>query len=111
MKKGYRYEVGILLNKDNSEYDCYNNVYDKNHSYYAEDVGIFETKEEVIKYVEDYISNGKKNTYGIIGIEDIEDSFDFKDIFDYEVICYDIENIFYCKYKNENNEIKDLWKI
>ena len=36
METIYKVECGVLLDKDNTDYNHYNNVYDKKNSYYDE---------------------------------------------------------------------------
>jgi len=112
MKKAYRFEVGIFLNKDNEEYDVYSQAFDKKHAYFEENCGICKTKKEALDYVEDYIKYGTNNTYGVINIENITNE-EFEDINNgfSEQIDYNskMENIIFAKYKNENGNVLNLF--
>lgn len=85
MKKVYQYEVGILLDKDNEEFEDYSTVYDKKHGYYNEDWGVELTLEKAKEYVKDYVDDGVDKTYGIVSELEISDE-------EYEEILEDIEN-------------------
>ena len=62
----YKVEVGVLLDKDNEEYGCYNGVYDKLNSYYDENV-VFELDYlKALEYAKNYVENGVNGTYAII---------------------------------------------
>ena len=53
MTKIYQYEVGVLLDKNNEEYEAYSDVWDKKHGYYNEDWGI----ELKLDNAKDYVKN------------------------------------------------------
>lgn len=62
----YNLELGVLLPEDHSEYQAYNNVFDKKHAYYDETYlnGVF-TK-ELISKAREYVSAGVDNTYAVL---------------------------------------------
>ena len=62
----YKVEVGVLLDKDNDEYDCYNNVYDKKNSYYNENEVLCLDYNKALEYTKNYVDNGVNGTYAII---------------------------------------------
>lgn len=61
----YKVEVGVLLDKDNSEYDLYL-YYDKKHSYYEENSVLFLDYNMAVEYARNYVDNGVNGTYSII---------------------------------------------
>ena len=64
----YKIEVGVLLAKDeeHEDYDCYNNVYDKQYGYYDENV-VFELDYmQAVEYAKNYVNNGVNGTYAIV---------------------------------------------
>ena len=61
----YKVEVGVLLDKDNSEYDLYL-YYDKKHSYYEENSVLFLDYNMAVEYAKNYVDNGVNGTYSII---------------------------------------------
>lgn len=61
----YKVEVGVLLDKDNSEYDLYL-YYDKKHSYYEENSVLFLDYNRAVEYAKNYVDNGVNGTYSII---------------------------------------------
>lgn len=61
----YKVEVGVLLDKDNKEYDLYL-YYDKKHSYYEENSILFLDYNRAVEYAKKYVDNGVNGTYSII---------------------------------------------
>ena len=61
----YKVEVGVLLDKDNEEYDFYL-YYDKKHSYYEENSVLFLDYNIALEYAKQYVDNGVNGTYSII---------------------------------------------
>lgn len=61
----YKVEVGVLLDKDNEEYDFYL-YYDKKHSYYEENSVLFLDYNMALEYAKEYVDNGVNGTYSII---------------------------------------------
>ena len=72
----YKVEVGVLLDKDNEEYDLYL-YYDKKHSYYEENSVLFLDYNSAIEYAKDYVDNGVNGTYSVIS----KLEYDSKDIY------------------------------
>lgn len=62
----YKVEVGVLLDKDNSEYNDYNDFYDRRNSYYEENSVLFLDYNRAVEYAKDYVKNGVNGTYSII---------------------------------------------
>lgn len=58
----YKLEVGVIAENETG----YNNVYDKKHQYFDEDVLFFLDYKQAKKYAENYVKNGVRNTYAII---------------------------------------------
>ncbi len=118
----YKIEVGVLLDEDNSEYNCYNNVYDKQHAFYDENVSFEIDYNLALKYANDYVEHGVNGTYAIINkieyesddtdntmymvntiigggyIEDYYEIFDSEELYGTQNIVYDI-----WKVKDENH--------
>lgn len=116
--KIYQYEVGILLDKDNPEYDSYSMVYDGQHGFYNEDWGVELNLDEAKKYVQNYVNEGKPNTYGIISeievsdeeLADIQKNIEDNGYFetsDYEA-DYSVDNIIYSLYKSDDKIIENF---
>ena len=111
--KIYTYELGILLDKSNPEYDYYSNVWDRNYGYYDETIGALVDFDEAKKEVIDYVKNGVKNTYGIICERHVDETVynEIKNGEDYDDYSYDIEDVVYSIYKNnEGNIIENFLK-
>lgn len=115
MQKIYQYEVGVLLDKDDEEYEDYCDVWDKKYGYYNEDWGIELNLEQAKKYIQDYVQNGVDRTYGIISeiiisdeeYEECKENIEkngYCEIADYDV-DYSLENVIYSLCKNKENFI------
>lgn len=105
----YQIEVGILLEKDDPEYECYNKVWDYKHGYYNEDWGFYKKIEEAKRYITNYVKDGCKNTYGIIS--KISVSNEAYNICEEDTVWvdmdYNLENVIYNVYKNDKGEITE----
>ena len=124
----YKIEVGVLWTKDeeHEDYDCYNNVYDKQYGYYDENV-VFELDyNQALDYAKHYVENGVNGTYAIISKIDYDNEYyklsiddtlymvqtilgggyieEYNEIFDRQEL-YGVNNIIYslCKEKNKEN--------
>lgn len=95
-------EVGIELENGSAEFECYNTLLiDENmvisfHSLYDENVIAFLDEKEAIKYIDEYVKIGVKNTYGFMwSIEkDIEDE-EMENL----VNGYYLEDVYYSREK------------
>ena len=99
-------ETGILLDKDDPEYDCYNSVYDKQHGFYDEDqYYTSDNLERRKKEVADYVLACVEGTYGIISSTVVDDGFTEKQLKEMPVTqeTYLLEDVLYsCKKENGN---------
>lgn len=73
----YLVDVGILLSKENKEFDFYASVYDKKHGYYDENQFYTRTKKEAIEYVKKYVDDGVETTYGVVSETTLPYDYDF----------------------------------
>lgn len=96
----YKVEVGVLLSKDNEEYEDYNGVYDKQHGFYDENVSFFTDKDEAVDYAKKYVADGIINTYAIVKLlkYNIDEQFELDGsaqtaLFTLDEIKRDIETI------------------
>lgn len=106
--KAYQFEVGVMLNKEDEEYECYSCSWDKKHGYYDENTGFTKTYEEVYNYVKNYVESGVRNTYGIISeITISKEAFDsiYNGFSERINMNYDLEKIIYSLYQNEEGQI------
>ena len=120
----YLEETGILLNKSDSQYDYYSQVYDKQNAYYDEYQGyalgnLEDIKERLLKELE----NSRNNSYALISnqglvsnyyleeeidrtnIEDCEEYLN--NYFDTDDLSYDVRDIVWSAYKDENGIIHE----
>lgn len=107
--KVYLVEVGVLLNKDDKEFDYYSTAYDEKHGYYDENQFYQIDYGEALQYVQDYVKNGVNNIYGIISETELDGEFTQKEL-DNDVCVegefYEVGDVKYslCKI---NNDIKE----
>ena len=91
----YLEETGILLDKNDSQYDYYSQVYDKQNAYYDEYQGyalgnLEDIKERILKELE----NSRNNSYvlisnqGLISNYYLEEEIDRKNLEDCELVLY-----------------------
>lgn len=116
--KLYQYEVGVLLDEDDDEYEAYSGVWDKKHGYYNEDWGVELDLDSAKKLVKDYVSRGVLNTYGIISeiflsdeeLDDVKDNIEENGYFetsDYDM-DYSLDNVIYSVYKSDNGIVENF---
>lgn len=77
--KAYLLDEGILLTKNDSEFESYNCVYDKKYGYYDEGQSYIKTLDEAIKEAKSYVENGVENTYAIVSNTTLDDDVDIND--------------------------------
>lgn len=61
-------DVGVLLTKDDEEFDGYSQVYDHKYGYYDEYQRAYKEKDlaKAIKYAREYVADGVDMTYAVI---------------------------------------------
>lgn len=108
-------EVGVLLQPDNEEFDCYNitGFYENVYGFYDENVCVFLDYDKAKKYAGFYVKEGVDNTYAYIRNETYNlDEEDLKNIED--SLSYDIDynftekDVIYFIRKENNNIIKEI---
>ncbi len=106
--KVYQVEVGVLLSKDDPEYESYSQVWDHKNAYYDEDFIFCKKQDEAKSFIENYINAGVVNTYGILSETYLSEEFYDELDDENKEHCYDldysVENVIYSAYKNEKNE-------
>ena len=112
----YCVEVGIVLDKNYEEFDCYTigDFFDDCYGFYDENRVLTFDYQQAIDYAKDYVKNGVINTYAIIHSDIF--NFDKKDIKDIENWGYaddyifnpTIESTSLFLLKNENNKIEKI---
>jgi hypothetical protein len=127
----YKVEVGVLLRKDNDEYDSYAGVYDKQHAYYDEGVAFFTNKRAAMRSLKNYVKRGVLNTYGVLSrlayipdeiygddyaalvkedmrsIREEQNLENYQDIFGYD--NYDQANVVFTMYKVEDRKFAPIF--
>ena len=103
-------DVGVLLTKDNEEFDYYSQVYDHEYGYYDEYQRAYKEKDlaKAIKYAREYVAEGVDMTYAVItnqGQFNYANKFDEDDI---EGFTYLPEDVIFSVAKI-NGEIKEFF--
>lgn len=88
-------DVGVLLTKDDEEFESYSLVYDHKYGYYDEDQTAYKASDldEAIKYAKEYVANGVDMTYAVItdqGQFNYCEQFDAEDIEGFTYHCEDV---------------------
>jgi hypothetical protein len=105
--KAYLVDVGVLLTKEDKEFDFYSCVYNHKYGYYDENQYYVSTKEKATKEIKEYVENGVEGTYGIVSLTTLDDSITKQDIDDGNVDVsdehYKIEDVCvgYAKLNNQ----------
>ena len=90
----YLVEVGILLTKEDEEFEAYSGVYNRIYGFYDEDQYYVKEKEVAILNAKNYVEKGVENTYAIVSGTILPEDFDFENgvVEDAE---YNMENVVY----------------
>lgn len=88
-------DVGVLLTKDNEEFDFYSSVYDHEYGYYDENQIAYKGEDlvEAIKYAREYVNDGVDMTYAVItnqGIVNYEEPWEDDRIEDFTYLHEDV---------------------
>ena len=105
--EAYLVEVGVLLTKEDEDYDAYCGVYDLKYGYYDENQFYMKEKEKAIKYAKKYAKKGIDRTYGIVSITSLPDDFDFeKEIVEGE--SYNLKDVVFSNVKIGDEILEDF---
>jgi len=122
----YKLETGMLLEREDNQYNNYNKVYDRKRGYYDYEYLGFLSENEAKEFaMYDVKQNGVVNTYFIISKVDYykdeisdeqvnkikNDPHYFYDNFEPKADFYLPENVVFSGYKNSNNEIVEDFVI
>ena len=128
--KLYKVELGVLLKKDNNDYESYSQVYDKQHGYYDENVVFFRNKKNAKEYLKNYVFFGVVGTYGILSelvynqddeigytdedtkriLKEIDECGIFDDYIDiFGEDLYDTKNVIFTRYKKSPKVFKKIF--
>ena len=103
MRKVYLIEVGVLLAKDDPEYDFYSKVYDKKHAFYDENQYYVDTLNQAKHDAKEYVEQGVDNTYAIISSSALPDDIDVEEALTKNE-SYSIKDVVY-SLKKENDKL------
>lgn len=110
MRECYMLEVGVLLKKEDEEFEQYSQVYDKKHGYYDEYQEYVLKLENAKKKADSYVKEGVAGTYAIISqtyiLDDVLD--DAIRLCPVENESYALEDVVYAIHK-ENDLIVPLF--
>ena len=94
MKEAYLVDEGVLLTREDKEFEAYAIVYDKKYGYYDECQCYIVNKEKAIKEAKEYVENGVESTYAIVSITAIPDDANLEEIY-VEGEVYVLEDVIY----------------
>lgn len=105
-------DVGVLLTKDNKEFNFYSAVYDHEYGYYDEDQIAYKGEDliEAIKYARQYVLGGVDMTYAVItnqGIVNYNEPWESDRIEDF---TYNREDVIFSIAKINGEIIEDFVK-
>lgn len=129
--KVYSLETGVLLDKNDREYESYSNVYDKQNAYYDElQCYIVDDLDKILERTLKGLKKSVINSYIILKFECLVQNFASLELeqieqmnlveiqnflneecFDTDCVSYDVRDIVWSAYKDENgNIIEDFIK-
>jgi hypothetical protein len=77
--RAYLLDEGVLLTKEDKDFNAYNTVYDKKYGYYDEGQCYIKSKEEAISEAKKYVEDGVENTYAVVSNTTLDDDVDLDD--------------------------------
>lgn len=77
--RAYLIDEGILLSKDDEEFEDYATVYDKKYGYYDEGQYYVKEEQKAIEDAKAYVEVGVENTYAIVSNTTLDDDVDLDD--------------------------------
>ena len=111
-KKVYLVEVGVLLDKDHPEYECYTikDFFDNYCAFYDENRLCFFDYKQAQEYAEFYVNTGVVNTYAIVHTDIFNLTDEEIEEIENNASCEYIDNptkesTLFFKYKNKENNI------
>lgn len=109
-KRVYLVDVGILLSKDDADFDAYSVVYNKHYGYFDENQYYVGTLEEAVKAVESYVKNGVERTYGIVSNTTLDSDLGVNSLseIDVEGEEYILDNVVYSAAKINGEFIENF---
>lgn len=76
--KAFLLDKGILLTREDKEFENYNIVYDKKYGYYDEDQYYVQIQDDAIKQAKQYVIKGNENVYAIVSETVLNDDIDLE---------------------------------
>ncbi len=99
----YPVEVGVLLDKNNEEYEDYSEVFGGNHAFYNENTAVFLTSKEREEWARNYLQNGVERTYAVflkskrVYLSDADehevDQYHWADKLDTDMFGFELEDV------------------
>lgn len=78
-KLSYLVDEGVLLTKEDEEFESYSSIYDKKYGYYDEGQYYVKREEDAIAAAKAYVENGVDHTYAVVSKTVLPDDFDYYD--------------------------------
>ncbi|MEE1255979.1 MAG: hypothetical protein UHN47_05650 [Lachnospiraceae bacterium] len=92
--RAYLLDEGVLLTKEDAEYEAYATVYDKKYGYYDEGQCYKADKTTATINAKRYVEDGVENTYAIVSNTWLPNDFDFEEGY-VEDEKYKLEDVIY----------------
>ena len=101
---------GVLLNRDDKQFQEYATVYNKMFGFYDENQYYSPTEAEAIEDAKKYAEEGVENTYAIVSNATLPDDFDFNEGY-VEGEEYILDNVVYSVAKLGGKIVENFLKI
>ena len=105
--KAYLLDVGVLLSKEDEEFDFYSQAYNGKYGFYDEGQCYESNKMTVIVNARQYVEDGVENTYAIVSNTWLPNDFDFEEGC-VEDETYKMEDVIYSVAKINGEIVEDF---
>ena len=107
-KEVYLVDEGILLTKEDREFEAYSNVYDKKYGYYDEAQYYVSSLEQAIRNAELCMKHGVIGTYVVVSKTAIHDAYSVDET-PVEGETYSLDSVVYSVVKTDDGVVKDFF--
>lgn len=105
--KVYLLETGVLLDRADSDYESYSNVYDKMHGFYDECQEFRLSFDKAVEEAESYVRDGIPDTYAVISALDMGSGYSEEDLdeIDLSGIEYNLKDVVFSVVKQGDGKL------
>ena len=108
MMKAFLIDEGILLSKEDIEFEFYSQVYNRKYGFYDERQYYEQNKETAIINARQYVEDGVESTYAIVSNRGLPDDFEDSCI---ENETYRMEDVIYSIAKINGKIVEDFLNV